>query len=242
MTWVRFDDLTDEHPKVAALSDRAFRWWFRSLCYASRHLTDGALPAGFMMRVPAKVSDELKAAGLWKHNGAALTIHDYLTYQPSRAAVTDRRRKTADRVRNWRDKGVSNAITNGTGNAAPDPDPLPQVQEEIDLSPSETVGSFEDWYRAYPKKKNRGDAEKAWKAIHVTPELFRRMMAALSWQVLSHDWVKQDGQFIPYPASYLRAKGWEDERRVASPIVPRQPEKPRTLQQIDEMEAKRHAS
>lgn len=238
MTWVRFDDLTDEHPKVAALSDRGFRWWFRALCYASRHLTDGALPVGFLMRVPAKVSDELKAAGLWKHDGRSLTIHDYLTYQPSKASVTERRKKTADRVRNWRDNSVGNDVTN----TAPDPDPLPQVQELTDLSSTETVGSFSDWYRAYPKKKNRGDAEKAWKAVQVTPAIFRQMMAALSWQVQSHDWVKQDGQFIPYPASYLRAKGWEDERRVASTVVPRQPEQPKSLRDIDEMEAKRHAS
>lgn len=247
MTWVRFDDLTDEHPKVAGLSDRAFRWWFRSLCYASRHLTDGTLPAGFLMRVPAKVGDELRAAGLWKNIGDVLTIHDYLTYQPSKASVTERRRKVSDRVRNWRGNAPSNDVTSSVGNAvsnaAPDPDPVPQPQELSDLTLRESVGSqtFDDWYRVYPKKKNRGDAEKAWKAIDVTPQVFAKMMAALSWQVHQHDWVKQDGQFVPYPASYLRARGWEDERRVAvAPAIPRI-ERPKTLRDIEEMEAKRHA-
>ena len=27
----------------------------------------------------------------------------------------------------------------------------------------------------------------------------------------SKDWQKDNGQFIPYPATWLNAKGWEDE-------------------------------
>jgi hypothetical protein len=27
----------------------------------------------------------------------------------------------------------------------------------------------------------------------------------------SEDWTKEGGQYIPYPATWLNAKGWEDE-------------------------------
>lgn len=44
MTWVRFEDITPEHPKLAALGSYAplCGWlWFSAACYAMRHLTDG---------------------------------------------------------------------------------------------------------------------------------------------------------------------------------------------------------
>lgn len=70
---------------------------------------------------------------------------------------------------------------------------------------------FEQFYKAYPKKRSRGDAEKAFKAIGVTEELLQQMLAAIAKQSETWEWRKQNGQFIPYPATWLRAKGWLDE-------------------------------
>jgi hypothetical protein len=39
MTWIKLDDQAVDHPKIASLPDRAFRWWVRGLSYASRFLT-----------------------------------------------------------------------------------------------------------------------------------------------------------------------------------------------------------
>lgn len=69
--------------------------------------------------------------------------------------------------------------------------------------------SFDQFYKAYPKKKNKGDAEKAWKVAKPDIEL---VLSALSWQKLQPDWIKEKGKFVPYPASYIRAKGWLDEK------------------------------
>jgi hypothetical protein len=30
----------------------------------------------------------------------------------------------------------------------------------------------------------------------------------------SEDWIKSDGQFIPYPATWLNGKRWEDEIQI----------------------------
>lgn len=43
MSWVRLDDGFADHPKIAALDDRAFRIHIWALCYSARHLTDGFL-------------------------------------------------------------------------------------------------------------------------------------------------------------------------------------------------------
>jgi uncharacterized protein YdaU (DUF1376 family) len=67
---------------------------------------------------------------------------------------------------------------------------------------------FNEFYNAYPKKKNRTDAEKAWGKRKPPID---EVLKALAWQKQSKEWQKQGGDFIPYPASYINAGGWMDE-------------------------------
>ena len=52
---------------------------------------------------------------------------------------------------------------------------------------------------------------KAWKTLKPSPELAETMMQALEYDKVSQQWQKDDGRFIPYPATWLRRKRWEDE-------------------------------
>jgi len=70
---------------------------------------------------------------------------------------------------------------------------------------------FEAWWAIYPRKRSKGDAEKAWRALHPDSELVERIMRATTRARTSRDWMKDAGEFIPYPASWLRAKGWLDD-------------------------------
>ena len=70
---------------------------------------------------------------------------------------------------------------------------------------------FDLFWAAYPKKRNKGDAEKAWKGIKPSNELVSIMLNKLEQAKTCRDWVKDGGQYIPYPASWLRRKGWEDD-------------------------------
>lgn len=74
----------------------------------------------------------------------------------------------------------------------------------------ELMVRFERFWSAYPKKKNKGDAEKAWRKIKPSEELLEIMLAKIEEGKNSWDWTKEDGQFIPYPATWLNRKGWED--------------------------------
>ena len=67
---------------------------------------------------------------------------------------------------------------------------------------------FETFWINYPKKKSKATALKAWKSKKPRID---DVMFALSWQKESSDWTKSNGQFIPYPASYINAEGWKDE-------------------------------
>jgi hypothetical protein len=70
---------------------------------------------------------------------------------------------------------------------------------------------FTEFWAAYPKRKNRGDAEKAWLQLKPDEQLFAKLLQGLERAKTSADWQKECGQFIPYPASWLRGRRWEDE-------------------------------
>lgn len=72
-------------------------------------------------------------------------------------------------------------------------------------------GSFEKFWSAYPKKKSKGDAEKWWTTHAPTPELLEIIISSIEKLKESGDWKKENGQFIPYPTTWLNSKGWEDE-------------------------------
>ncbi len=70
---------------------------------------------------------------------------------------------------------------------------------------------FETFWKQYPRKTNKDSAYKAWKKIKCPAQTLQEIIAALEWQKATKKWNEQNGQFIPYPASYLNAGGWKDE-------------------------------
>lgn len=87
------------------------------------------------------------------------------------------------------------------------PDPDSDTDTDSDMR-QRRGKEFEQFWRAYPRRKNKGDAEKAWKKATVPLET---VLAAIQSQRASFDWQKDGGKWIPYPASWLNARGWEDE-------------------------------
>jgi hypothetical protein len=78
---------------------------------------------------------------------------------------------------------------------------------------------FDRFWKAYPKRKSRGRAEKAFMKINPDEQLLATMIATIEQAKTSEDWIKQGGQFIPYPASWLNARGWEDEETEKHPLA-----------------------
>lgn len=113
MAWVRLDDLAPEHPKFVAVGPLGLALFVAGLAFCNRQLTDGAIPAAIVPRLQAiddaiAVADSLVTAGLWKRAaGGDYTVHDYLTYQPSRTKVLGERDANAARMRSNR-KGAAN--------------------------------------------------------------------------------------------------------------------------------------
>lgn len=70
---------------------------------------------------------------------------------------------------------------------------------------------FERFWEAYPRKKGKGDAEKKFMQIAPSEELFDRIMVSLEEQKQTRQWQEDGGRFIPYPATWLHQRRWEDE-------------------------------
>lgn len=85
-----------------------------------------------------------------------------------------------------------------------------EIEIESENSAKGSPREFEQFWEAYPKKKAKGSAVKAWKSGKLDEKL-PMILTALAWQKKSPDWLKDSGQFIPFPATYLRAARWLDE-------------------------------
>lgn len=70
--------------------------------------------------------------------------------------------------------------------------------------------AFDDFWKTYPKKVSKNNALKAWKKLNPNDDLIKKILSALEEQKQSPQWQKDNGQFIPYPATWLNNRRWED--------------------------------
>lgn len=90
----------------------------------------------------------------------------------------------------------------------PSPSPSPSPQPYVASQPDEYTQEFKDFWTLYPRKVGKGAAWKAWKAMkppHGT------VLSAVSSQAKSKEWMKDGGQYIPHPSTWLNQRRWEDE-------------------------------
>ena len=75
---------------------------------------------------------------------------------------------------------------------------------------------FELFWAAYPNKTGKGAAQKAWNKISPGAALFSQIMEALQKAVRCERWIRENGRYIPNPATWLNQKRWEDEYTTQS--------------------------
>jgi hypothetical protein len=101
------------------------------------------------------------------------------------------------------------------------------------------MDDFDRFWSHFPRKKNKGDARKAWHQTSSIRPKIDDLIAAVERGKSSVDWHKADregnvGAFIPYPGTWLRGECWDDEYKVslssikvtvtetkASPVLPK---------------------
>lgn len=112
------------------------------------------------------------------------------------------------------DSGISRRFQpNPEENLTQNPEENPEPRREPRTAPRpsrEADVLFEEFWVAYPKKKAKDAARKAWDKRRPDRALLDAMLRALAVQCRSHDWQKQHGQFVPYPATWLNDARWTD--------------------------------
>ena len=71
---------------------------------------------------------------------------------------------------------------------------------------------FEKFWSAYPRKA--GNKQKAFEAFKKAGVSLETLLKAVEMQKQSAQWSKDNGQFIPHPATWLNGKRWEDQITV----------------------------
>lgn len=101
--------------------------------------------------------------------------------------------------------------------SAPAPAPTAPTPEAPAKPTEKPADGFTEWWPHYPKKVKKLDAEKAYRAAlkrGVTP---KELLDGLQRQKAAWKAKGTEPQYIPYPATWLRAGSWEDELDTPAP-------------------------
>ena len=71
--------------------------------------------------------------------------------------------------------------------------------------------NFNQFWKEYPRKTGKGEALRSWLKLHPSKELSSGIIASVAIHKECRDWKKDDGRFIPLPATFLNQSRWEDE-------------------------------
>lgn len=79
------------------------------------------------------------------------------------------------------------------------------------LTPNGLRERFADFWKLYPRKVGKDAAWKSWQKIKPTTNLLAQMLSVLAWQKQQDGWLKDGGQYVPHPSTWLNQGRWEDE-------------------------------
>ena len=77
--------------------------------------------------------------------------------------------------------------------------------------PPDYTESFAQFWAIYPRHVAKQAALKAWKKVAPQNGLVETILQAVRVQRSGADWQRDDGQYIPHPATWLNQHRWEDE-------------------------------
>jgi len=97
--------------------------------------------------------------------------------------------------------------------ALPEPDPNPTRTQKGSRASADAEREFEEWYAAYPRKRGKGQAAKAYR-IALKKTDAPALLAAIQQQAATL--TARGADYCPYPATWLNGERWNDEPDVAT--------------------------
>lgn len=133
-------------------------------------------------------------------------------------------RSVIDREREKAKINSENGAKGGRGRKATESETKPTINikhktkdKDKDISPPypprgaakrEKEEQFDEFWSKYPKKVAKSSAKKAFEKVSAPLET---LLTAIERQKCSEQWSKDNGQFIPNPATWLNQERWNDE-------------------------------
>ena len=234
--WIKMETSLRTHPKVGRMaavlkSDRlrVIGGLHAVWCVFDEHTADGWLPWYTLSMMDEAIgwkgfSQAMADIGWLEEREEGLQAPDYEEHNSAsakRRALDSGRKKSARDA----DKSANGSWNSGGQMSAFDADTM-GTREELDKSNTPVVPGkrtarkadsppgFDAFWTVYPRKTAKADALKAYIRLDPDDDLQAELMQALRRQCNWPQWTKDDGQFIPYPASWLNARRWEDAAPV----------------------------
>ena len=110
-------------------------------------------------------------------------------------------------------KGISTNLENPPNDRKND-GKIPSLMEE----------RFNRFWKAYPRKVAKGYAFECFKKLKPSEALTQKMLTAIEEQKKSAEWLKNSGEYIPNPSTWLNQGRWEDElseQKESASVVPK---------------------
>jgi hypothetical protein len=222
--WIKVRCDLQSHPKVVRILSATKSDKFRVIgglhavwAVFDAHSEDGVLH-GYTLELMDHIigwegfSSAMASVGwLAEGDGETLVMPEFTEHngQSAKRRAEDQKRKRSARksVRN-----LSEDLRTESG--------LEKRREEKNIKPPKSPKGdwprFDEFWSAYPNKKAKPQALKAWNKIKPDDQLVDRILSAIRVQSASDQWLRDDGKFIPHPATWLNAARWEDQ---ATPSV-----------------------
>jgi uncharacterized protein YdaU (DUF1376 family) len=84
------------------------------------------------------------------------------------------------------------------------------IKEKTPAHSSLAACAFDQFWKVYPRKVGKKAAMKAWYKIMDRPPIIH-ITESIARAVQTDQWKKDNGQFIPHPATWLNEGRWDDE-------------------------------
>lgn len=212
MLWFRMYSEFAYDPKVQSMSEILQRRLVMLFCFQGddslSKLTDDEI--AFALRI--SINDLLETKEIFIKKGFLNDKWEILNWN-KRQYKSD---SSTERTRKWRKEnvtGTSRERHSDENVTPPDTDTDTDKRKQPSSKDDGYSQEFLEFWKLYPRKTGKGGAYKAWKKIKKPKTTLTKIQIALIWQKKSDQWIRDNGQYIPHPSTYLNQCRWEDEQQ-----------------------------
>lgn len=219
----------EDHPKIAALSDAAFRAHVGMILYARRYETDGVIPRRLAVTrwgtdsVTELLTNDERSPSLVELPSGDYLLHGYADMQETRGEIDARRevnaRNGAKGGRPRKTQSVTDSVADsGTQKKAEtetETEVTTRAHETAPATPSTPPG-FDQFWAAYPRSENWSRTLRAYKtAVQESPVTV--IVGAAQNVAAWHKRQNTEQRFIKGSGAWLEGRHWMDDNAKYPP-------------------------